>query len=33
MQAERMTKWLVVGFAGIEAAFLTWLVLLVLGRI
>ena len=26
MKAERMAKWLVAGFAGIEAVFLTWFV-------
>lgn len=32
MKAERMTRWFVVGFAGIEAVFLTWVVLHLLGR-
>ncbi len=33
MKVDRMTRWLIFGFAGIEAVLLTWSVLHILGRV
>jgi len=32
MKAAKMSRWVIFGFAGIEAVFLAWFVLHVLGR-